>query len=224
MNNWKLLCNTYGFLNDLSLEAQELIKSSLIVKNFDVDESLIREGEQCLGFSLILDGVIRVYRISDKGKEVTLYRLSKGDTCYLSMSCMISDKSYPAFAEVVEPAKIAFIPMSLFNNYIYNNLDFQKYLVKNLFGKYYGLINLLEEITFERMDSRIAKYLINTSSLTNNSNYIYLTQEKIAQELGTSREVVTRILTDFKNKDLIKAQRGKITIIDRDTLESMSNF
>lgn len=224
MNNWKLLCNTYEFLNSLNLHEQEMIKSSLMVKSFDVYESLIREGEQCVGFSLILDGVIRVYRISDKGKEVTLYRLSKGDTCYLSMSCMISDKSYPAFAEVVEPTKIAFIPMSLFNTYIYNNLEFQKYLVRNLFGKYYGLINLLEEITFDRMDSRIAKYLISTSNLTNNSDYLYLTQEKIAQELGTSREVVTRILTDFKNKDLIKAQRGKITIIDRDKLESMSNL
>lgn len=224
MNNWKLLCNTYEFLNSLNLHEQEMIKSSLMVKSFDVYESLIREGEQCVGFSLILEGVIRVYRISDKGKEVTLYRLSKGDTCYLSMSCMISDKSYPAFAEVVEPTKIAFIPMSLFNTYIYNNLEFQKYLVRNLFGKYYGLINLLEEITFDRMDSRIAKYLISTSNLTNNSDYLYLTQEKIAQELGTSREVVTRILTDFKNKDLIKAQRGKITIIDRDKLESMSNL
>lgn len=224
MNNWKLLCDTYTFLNALDSDIKSIIRDSLIIKSFDIDESLIREGDQCIGFSLILEGSIRVYRISDKGKEVTLYKLSKGDTCYLSMSCIISDKSYPAFAEVVESATIAFIPLSLFNKYIYNNLEFQKYLVKNLFGKYHDLINLLEEITFERMDSRIAKYLINISKSTNNSDYIYLTQEKIAQELGTSREVVTRILTDFKNKEMITSSRGKITIINKNKLESISNL
>lgn len=224
MNNWKELCDTYTFLNELDNNVESIVKSSLIVKDFDINTALMNEGSQCLGFSLILSGTIRVYRISDKGKEVTLYKLSKGDTCYLSMSCMLSNKVYPAFAEVVETAKIVFIPNTVFNTYIYDSLDFQKYMVKNLFTKYSDLIGLLEEIAFERMDSRIAKYLINVSKSTNNSNYIYLTQEKIAQELGTSREVVTRILTDFKNKDIITSQRGKITILDKNKLQSISNL
>lgn len=224
MNNWESLCDTYKFLNELDTNIKSIIKESLIVKKFNIDDSLINEGEQCLGFSLILEGTIRVYKISDKSKEVTLYKLSKGDTCYLSMSCMLSNKAYPAFAEVVDTAKIAFIPNSIFSTYVYNNLEFQKYLVKNLFDKYSNLIELLEEIAFDRMDSRVAKYLINISKSTNNSNYIYLTQEKISQELGTSREVITRILTDFKNKNIITSQRGKITILCRDKLEAISNL
>ncbi|MGL5718156.1 MAG: Crp/Fnr family transcriptional regulator [Paraclostridium sp.] len=224
MENWKLLCESYPFLNELDYDSIQIIKQSLIIKDFDMDFAILNEGEQCLGFSLILKGIIRVYRISEKGKEVTLYKLSKGDTCYLSMSCMLSNKSYPAFAEVVESTKIAFIPNSIFKKYIYDTLGFQKYMVSNLFEKYTEIIKLLEEVAFDRMDSRIAKYLLVTSKETNNSAYIYLTQEKISNDLGTSREVVSRILSDFKNKEIISSSRGKITIINKDKLESISTL
>ncbi|MEG0664755.1 MAG: helix-turn-helix domain-containing protein, partial [Clostridia bacterium] len=79
-------------------------------------------------------------------------------------------------------------------------------------------------ITFDSMDVRISKYLIDASTKINNSNFLYLTQERISQELGTSREVVTRILMDFKNKDIITTQRGKITIINREKLNYISQL
>lgn len=224
MNIWNDLINLYPFLDVLESDTKELIKNSLIIKNFKSDYTLIHEGASCLGFSLILNGVIRVYKLSDKGREATLYKLESGDTCYLSMSCMLSNESYPAFAEVLEPTKIAFIPSSIFNKYIYNTLNFQKYMFKNLYSKFNEVVGVLEEIAFERIDVRIAKYLLLTSQKTNNSKFIYITQEKIAQELGTSREVVSRILTDFKNKDILTAKRGKITILDFDNLKSFSTL
>lgn len=220
----KELCSTYNFIDKLDESVKKLIESRLIIEDFDTNSEIITRGEQCRGFSLILKGVVRVYKISDKGKEVTLYKLSNGDTCYLSISCMLSNEAFPAFAEVVEPTKIVFIPIDIFNRYIYNTIDFQKYMVSNLFNKYTEVINLLEEIAFERMDVRISKYLLDVSKNTNNSDFLYLTQEKIAQELGTSREVVTRILTDFKNKDIISTQRGKITITNRDKLIHLSQL
>lgn len=137
---------------------------------------------------------------------------------------MITNSYYPAFAEVMEPTTIVFIPTDIFQRYIYNTLDFQKYMVSNLFQKYKDVIKVLEEIAFERMDVRVSKYLLELSQNINNSNYLYLTQERIAQELGTSREVITRILTDFKNKEIISTQRGKITIIDRDKLNHISKL
>lgn len=216
------LCSTYSFINNLDENIKELIKSRIVIENLESNSQIMSRGDQCRGFSLILNGTIRVYKISDKGKEVTLYKLASGDTCYLSMSCMLTNEAYPAFAEVIEPTTIVFIPNDIFNKYIYNTLDFQKYMVTNLFSKYTDVINLLEEIAFERMDVRISKYLLDVSLKTNNSNFLYLTQERIAQELGTSREVVTRILTDFKNKDIITTQRGKITIIDREKLNHIS--
>lgn len=224
MTVFKELCDTYSFINKLDEPIKNLIESRLVVESFDINSEIIARGEQCRGFSLILKGSIRVYKISDKGKEVTLYKLSSGDTCYLSMSCMLSNEVFPAFAEVIEPTKIIFIPNDIFNKYIYNTLDFQKYMVSNLFTKYTEVINLLEEIAFERMDVRVSKYLLDISKRTNNSDYLYLTQEKIAQELGTSREVITRLLTDFKNKDIITSQRGKITIINRDKLIHLSQL
>lgn len=216
------LCNNYSFIDKLDENIKELIKSSILIENLESKSQIMSKGDQCRGFSLILNGSIRVYKISDKGKEVTLYKLESGDTCYLSMSCMLTNEAYPAFAEVIESTTIVFIPNDIFNKYIYNTLDFQKYMVTNLFSKYTDVINLLEEIAFERMDVRISKYLLDVSLKTNNSNFLYLTQERIAQELGTSREVVTRILIDFKNKDIITIQRGKITIIDREKLNHIS--
>ncbi|MGL5754672.1 MAG: Crp/Fnr family transcriptional regulator [Paraclostridium sp.] len=218
------LCNTYSFINNLDDYGKNILKSNLIVENFESSYQIMGKGGQCSGFSLILKGIIRVYKISDKGKEVTLYKLSSGDTCYLSISCMLTNETFPAFAEVIDTAKIVFIPNDIFNKYIYNTLDFQKYMVNNLFQKYIDVINLLEEIAFERMDVRISKYLIDASRKINNSNFLYLTQERISQELGTSREVVTRILMDFKNKDIITTQRGKITIINREKLNYISQL
>lgn len=224
MTVFKELCNTYSFIDKLDHSTKKLIESRLIIEYFDSNSEIIARGEQCKGFSLILKGIVRVYKISDKGKEVTLYRLSSGDTCYLSISCMLSNEAFPAFTEAMEPTKIVFIPIELFNRYIYNTIDFQKYMVSNLFNKYTEVINLLEEIAFERMDVRVSKYLLDVSKRTNNSDFLYLTQEKIAQELGTSREVITRLLIDFKNKDIISTQRGKITIINRDKLTYLSQL
>ena len=224
MNIWNDLRDLYPFLDTLNPEAKDIIKSSLIVKNFDSDYNLIHEGASCLGFSLIISGSIRVYKLSDKGREATLYKLNSGDTCYLSMSCMLSSDSYPAFAEVIEPSIIAFIPSHIFNKYIYNTLEFQKYIFKNLYSKFNDVLGVLEEIAFERIDVRIAKYLLLTSQKTNDTKFLYLTQEKIAQELGTSREVVSRMLADFKNKDILTSQRGKITILDFEKLNAVTKL
>ncbi len=224
MQYWEELIDIYPFLNNLDEEVKEIIKSSLIVRDLDMDYTLIHEGASCIGFSLIIKGFIRVYKISDKGREVTLYKLSSGDTCYLSMSCMLSDQSYPAFAEVVEPTTIAFIPSGIFNKYIYNTVEFQNYIFTNLYSKFNEVVNVLEEVAFASIDTRIAKYLLQTSQNLNNTKFLYLTQEKIAQEVGTSREVVSRMLTDFKNKDIITSKRGKITILDFDKLSSITKL
>lgn len=224
MNIWNELLEIYPFLKSLDENTKELISSSLIIKNFEIDSTLMNEGASCLGFSLILKGTIRVYKLSDKGREVTLYKLTSGDTCYISMSCMLSNKSYPAFAEVVEPTTVAFIPSNIFNTYIYNTVEFQKYMFNNLYNKFNDVIDVLEEVAFESIDTRIAKYLLQTSQNANNSMYLYLTQEKIAQEVGTSREVVSRMITNFKNKDILTSVRGKITILDFDKLSSLTKL
>lgn len=224
MNNFDDLYLIYPFLNILDNETKEIVNSSLIIKDFDPDYTLIHEGASCLGFSLIIKGSIRVYKLSDKGREVTLYKLTSGDTCYLSISCILNDKSYPAFAEVLEPTKIAFIPSKIFNTYIYNTLEFQKYIFNNLYSKFNEIINVLEEVAFESIDTRVAKYLLLTSKNSNNSKFLYLTQEKIAQEVGTSREVVSRMISSFKNKKILTSQRGKITILDFEKLNYIAKL
>lgn len=224
MNHWNELIYIYPFFNTLDEETKSIIKDSLIIREFDSDYTLIYESSSCLGFSLIISGSIRVYKLSDKGREVTLYKLEEGDTCYLSISCMLTNEHFPSFAEVIEPAVIAFIPSSIFNKHVYNTLEFQKYMFKNLYTKFNNVLKVLEEVAFESVDIRIAKYLLLTSQKTNNSKYLYLTQEKIAQELGTSREVVSRMLTDFRNKGILISSRGKISILDFDKLNSIAKL
>lgn len=224
MSNFDDIMSMYPFLDTLDDEAKSIVKSSLIIKRFDTDYTLMQEGASCLGFSLIANGSIRVYKISNKGREVTLYKLSSGDTCYLSMSCMLSNKSYPAYAQVIEPATVVFIPSNVFSKYIYNTLEFQKYLFTNLYTKFNDVINVLEEVAFESIDTRVAKYLLSISKNSNNSKFLYLTQEKIAQEVGTSREVVSRMITDFKNKEILTSQRGKITILNFEKLNSIAKL
>ena len=213
------LAKDYEFLNALSDEAKAIIKQQLRINDYKPGYKLINSGQACLGFSFILKGVLRVYRINDEGREVTLYKLKHGDSCFLTTLCILSEEENYAFVEVEEDATLAFIPIDIFKKYILEDQAYLKYIFKNLYGKFDHVINKLENITFDSIEKRIIQYLKQSVKKTSGKAVIYTTHEKIAVDIGSSREVVSRTLKSLEKSGIIELSRGKIKILDVSSLE-----
>jgi len=218
------LARDYDFLDTLSAEVKREIADQLKINDYSIGYKLINGTESCQGFSFILKGVLRVYRINDEGREVTLYKLKQGDSCFLTTLCAISQLENYAFAEVEEEATLAIIPIKLFKEYILEDKAYLKYIFKNLYGKFDHVIATLEKITFDSIEKRIIYYLKHATEKTTGIAIVYTTHEKIAIDIGSSREVVSRTLKSLEKSGFIELGRGKIKILDVQHLEKIESI
>lgn len=206
------LLKNYPFLKDLEKEVLELFLSRIIVNNYEVGQNVFSNNVSCIGFSFILEGKLRIYKLGDDGKEITLYRISKGDSCFNTILCALTDSEEKSFADVEENAMIAILPMDLFKRYLVNNSVFFKYIFKNLYNKFENVVEGLEKVTFNSIENRIIDYFNLKLEENNGVKIIYTTHEKIAADIGSSREVVSRSLKTLEKRGILELGRGKIKI------------
>jgi len=170
------------------------------------------EGEYYSFISLVLSGTIRVSKISENGRELVLYRVKQGESCILHISSALSKQPYSATAFVEEDIEVINIPVAAYQEEM-ANVDMARVFTYQLYNKRISnMMVLLEEIVFNKMDKRIAEFLLQKS--TEENHIIEITHEEIAIELGSAREVVSRILKEFEKINLIKLSRRKITILN----------
>ena len=176
------------------------------------------EGDVCNHLPLVISGSVRVYKIGESGREITLYHLDRGDSCIMTASSIISQKVFPAFAVTETEVEAITIPANSLKQWVEQNPVWQEYIF-GLFSQRLGnVIEIVEEVAFGRMDYRIASYLLDNADRQKN---IQITHEAIAQELGSSREVVSRILKTFEKQGLLSLSRGKIELKN---LSELSKF
>ncbi|MEM8723861.1 MAG: Crp/Fnr family transcriptional regulator [Cyanobacteria bacterium P01_G01_bin.39] len=181
------------------------------------------EGDMCNHLPLIISGNVRVYKTGASGREITLYHLERGDSCIMTASCIISQKVFPAFAISETEVEAIVIPAHILRAWVRHNSAWQEYIFGLLYQRLANVIEIVEEVAFGRMDCRIAAYLLNNSANTNNLK-IRITHEAIAQELGSSREVVSRILKTFEKQELLSLTRGVIQLKNCPELEKIAQL
>jgi len=206
------LLKSYPFLRDIENEVLDLFFKRIIVNNYEVGQNIFSDKVSCIGFSFILEGRLRIYKIGDDGKEITLYRIGKGDSCFNTILCALTDSDEISFADVEENALIAILPMDLFKKYLVNNSSFLKYMFKNLYNKFENVVEGLEKVTFDSIENRLINYFNLKLKDNNGARIIYTTHEKIAADIGSSREVVSRSLKALEKRGLLELGRGKIKI------------
>lgn len=206
------LLKNYPFLKDLDDEVLETILKRVLVNNYEIGQNVFSNKVSCIGFSFILEGRLRIYKIGDDGKEVTLYRIGKGDSCFNTILCALTDSDEISFADVEENAVIAILPMDLFKRYLINNNSFLKYMFRNLYNKFENVVEGFEKVTFNSIENRIIDYFNLKLSDNNGVKIIYTTHEKIAADIGSSREVVSRSLKSLEKRGILELGRGKIKI------------
>jgi len=170
------------------------------------------EGDQCATLPLVLSGQARVYKSGEQGREITLYRLESGESCILTASCILAAHAFPAFAVTETEVDAVVIPSAVFRGWLTKHEAWQTYVFGLLWQRLANVIAVVEEVTFRRMDARIAAFLVARAELS--EGIVKTTHDAIADELGTAREVVSRILKDFEHDGWVSLSRGAIRIID----------
>lgn len=183
--------------------------TAAVSKHFSCGETLYFEGDRCPGIGFLLSGEIRVFKISESGREITLYEIFPGETCILNASCLISHQHYPAHATGTANGTMLFIPDHLFLQCMAVS-DAMRIFIFSLFSRRFNeIIELLEEVTFGKLNERLSDYLVEKSS----NDLLPASHQTIANDLGTSREVISRLLKDFEKKGKVALSRNQVKII-----------
>lgn len=170
----------------------------------------------CSHLALVIEGTARVYKIGENGREITLYRIGPGESCILTASCIMSRKPFPAFAISEEPIKALILSSADVVRWSNQEATWRDYLFQLISDRLGDVISVVEEVAFRRVDRRLVSYLL--QHIENNGMHMQVTHQSIASDLGTSREVVSRILKDFEQQGMISTSRGTITLEDRHRL------
>ncbi len=168
------------------------------------------EGDSCEGIGFLLHGQIRVYKTGASGREITLYEIFPGETCILNASCILSNRDYPATAIATEESVFHYINRSVFQKLVARYEPMRAFIF-SLFSRRLGeIIELVEAVTFGKLNTRLEDYLIEKSE----NGEVHTTHQMIANELGTSREVITRLLKDFERQGKVLVERNRVRLLD----------
>ncbi len=177
------------------------------------------EGDQVDAIALLISGVVRVYKIGETGREITLYRFGNGESCILTANAILSQKNFPAVATVEKEAEAVMVPAEAFRAWVKRYDLWREFVFELLSLRLSSVMAIVEEVAFRRMDARLASLLMERSQ---KNEMIHITHQEIAAELGSSREVISRILEDFSAQGIVKVSRGSIKILDKQSLQDRS--
>ncbi|HIY31104.1 MAG TPA: Crp/Fnr family transcriptional regulator [Candidatus Mediterraneibacter avicola] len=201
----------------LTSEQQNTLSRSALRRSVKAG-SLIYGGEkECLGLLLVSSGRLRAYIFSEDGREITLYRLVERDICLFSASCMINSIQFAISIEAEKDTEFWLIPPDMYKKVMEDSAPLSNYTNQVMADRFSEVMWLIEQIMWKSVDRRLAGFLLEESALEE-SRMLMITHEKIANHMGTAREVVTRMLKYFQNEGLVALSRGKIEILDEKRL------
>lgn len=182
--------------------------------------SICDEGQHCSHLAMVLGGVGRVYKLSSSGREVTLYRIYAGESCVLTASCIMNQDSFPAMAVTETAVRGFIISPAKVRQWFCEDRKWQQFIFGLLSHRLSNIISVVEEVAFKRIDVRLAEQL--SRKLEKGESFIHKTHADLAADVGSSREVVSRILRDMAQRGLIVSGRGTIEIINKQAVIELS--
>ena len=175
---------------------------------------------ECLGLVTVRSGQLRAYILSEDGREITISRLFEYDVSLLSASCVMPDMQFNVMIEAEKDTEFWSIPACLFKNLVDETLAVSAFANSLISGNFSELMWLMEQIMWKSFDKRLAAFLLEEIAIEGGNN-LKITHEKIANHMGTAREVVTRMLRYFQSEGMVKLTRGAIEVTDRKQLEDL---
>ena len=212
----QLFSKSFPFFDKINdIERQTLLRSSQYVRF--TRGTCIHDGGECTGVILIKSGSLRVYMISEEGKEITLYRLFPGEISILSASCVLDAITFDVFIDAEEDSECVVVGGCAFEEIARRLPEVKIFTLESALERFSDVMWVIQQMLFMSMDKRLAIFLLEESRLAG-SETLSLTHEQIARHLGTAREVVSRVLKHMAADGLVEVSRGGITIKDKTEL------
>ena len=195
-----------------------LVRNSVII-SLPAGSRIYGPGQAPENYMLMLEGNVRVQQVSDGGREIVLYRVTAGESCALTTACLMGYEDYLAEAIAETEVRAVAIPRATFDDLIAQSAEFRRFVFTAFSVRVTNLFRIIDDVAFSRMDLRLAHKLI---ELSNGADSVSVTQQQLAAELGSAREVISRILSEFQRRGLVTLSRGAISINHRSALENMA--
>ncbi|MDD5017793.1 MAG: Crp/Fnr family transcriptional regulator [Eubacteriales bacterium] len=203
------LYGKFPFYTGMNDAHKLLLHDGAVKKQLAKGQILMGDNDHCNGIPLVIKGRLRLFRISSKGREMTLYKINEGELCILAAVCAMGNIKYDFSLEAEEDSLLANLSADVFKDLLQKSEPFKTYVFNTLAEKLLQAIDTIEMVAFVSIEERILEYLAENS---NDLGEVKTTHEKMAIDLGSSREVISRQLKKMAEKNMLTINRGKIIL------------
>jgi CRP/FNR family transcriptional regulator len=217
--NYERIAKALPWLNQAEPGLVRQFRDLAFLSSIPPGKDVFVEGDEVQAIPVLLSGIVRVYQIGETGREVTLYRFRPGESCVLTANAILHRQSFPAIATVEEQAEAVMIPAEVFRDWVQRYELWRDFYFDLVSQRLASVMGIVEEVAFRRLDARVARLLLDRAQA---ENPVRTTHQEIASELGSSREVISRILEDFSGRGVIRTERGAVEILDLALLRSLA--
>lgn len=214
------LSRAFPFWNDLDDKAKQTMCQQSALFSYPKGAA-IHDGQECTGVILVKSGCLRVYLLSETGKEVTLYRLNPGDICMLSASCVLQSITFDVFVDAEEDSECLILSSSAFSAVAENYPAVKIFALETAVSRFSDVMWVMQQILFMNFDRRLAIFLLDEMARTGDDT-LHLTHEQIARNMGSAREVVSRMLKYFSSEGMTEVSRKGIKILNKQALRQLA--
>lgn len=206
------------FWSKLSSNDQKQLAASSHIETYTKGDIIHRTDTECKGILIVRTGQVRIYILSEEGREVTLFRVNAGETCVLSASCLIDSIAFDVVIEATEDTEVLVVQTCAFFQVMGQNPEVELYLYKTATEHFSDVMWTMQQILFMRIDQRIAQFLWD-EMVHKNTTLLQITHDEIAKYIGSAREVVTKVMKYLAQENVVALSRGKVEILDKEKLK-----
>lgn len=207
----------YPALRSLSAGQVATLSQAMGRRDLPAGTQLFSEQQDCMGFPLLLAGSVKVVKSTANGREMVLYRVEPGGSCIISSSCLLAHTPYSARGIAETPLSLMLLPPAMFDRLVAESPMFRDFVFHLFAERIAELMQLVEEVAFHRLDQRLARLLLAKG------DDLRITHQALAEELGSVREIVSRLLKGFAVQGLVRLGRERITLTDRPALQQLAD-
>lgn len=212
------LLSGFAPLGALEPEARRLLERNVRPATVPEGTVMFRDGDACEAFSLILEGRVRVQKVSESGRQIVLYRVEPGQTCVLTTNALLAALPYGAEGVAETNVSAAVLSAPAFHDVLAVSATFRRFVFSAYATRIGDLLMLIDEVAFGRIDARLAHLLLTRADA---SGIVVATHQDLAIELGSAREVISRQIKEFERRGWVTAARGQVMVTDRAALDGL---
>lgn len=214
------LSNVFPFWEKLTEEQRQRLTGGAVLRTVKAGV-LLHQGGDCQGLLVVRTGQLRAYILSDQGREITLYRLFDRDICLFSASCLLRNIQFDVTIAAEKDTQLWVVPSDVYQSLMEESAVVANYTNDLMGSRFSEVMWLMEQVMWKSFDTRLAAFLLEESLLEDTAS-LRLTHERIANHLGTAREVVTRMLRYFQSEGMVRLTRGTVELTDSERLRRLS--